>query len=138
MSKEPRPQPIEYPADLQLDRLTCYIYRHFPNLLTEEECSAHRLHFASTQLHAGPWNPEAFRKNFRISETEQKYPDLMRRIEQLGLSRVMSEAAHRVVRDNPERQLLHTCSRCGGLCRTPVAKQCFDCGYDWHEPEAFL
>jgi hypothetical protein len=27
-----------------------------------------------------------------------------------------------------------TCSYCGGLLRSPRAKQCLECGMDWHDP----
>ena len=27
-----------------------------------------------------------------------------------------------------------TCSHCGGRLRTPQAKQCLECGMDWHDP----
>lgn len=69
---------------------------------------------------------------FRIPEVQAKYPELMRRINENGPASVMRAAAERVLRDNPDKQILHTCAKCGELCLTPRAQQCFACGFDWH------
>ena len=38
----------------------------------------------------------------------------------------------RILRDNRDRIVLNYCPRCGGLARTPKARQCRFCGKDWH------
>lgn len=131
-----RPSNNPLPSDLVPDALSRYIYRHFPHLLTNEERTAHRVWIGRTKqlLSSDPTGSVAI-KFFRLWEVQAKYPELMRRIEVHGVAHVMRVAAERVVRDNPDQEILHTCARCGELCRTPVAQQCFACGLDWHAGE---
>jgi hypothetical protein len=44
--------------------------------------------------------------------------------------RELSMARKRVLREAP--QLIVRCSKCGGVLRTPRARQCRWCGHDWH------
>lgn len=40
--------------------------------------------------------------------------------------------AKRILNTNPEKVYFNLCPKCGGLARTPQAKQCRYCRYDWH------
>ncbi|MDH6309209.1 ribosomal protein L40E [Dysgonomonas sp. PFB1-18] len=40
--------------------------------------------------------------------------------------------AKRIMAESPHKVFLNYCSKCNGLARTPQAKQCRFCGYDWH------
>ena len=40
--------------------------------------------------------------------------------------------ANRILRGNLEC-ILNRCPKCGSLCRSPRAKQCRSCHFDWHE-----
>lgn len=119
------------PPNLLPDELTAYIYRHYSQLLTEEELAAERVRVARAKQFSYRDGNRAV-EVFRLPEVQAKYPDLMRRIDEHGAASVMRAAAERVLRDNPEKKLLHTCAKCGALCRTPRARQCFSCGFDWH------
>lgn len=37
----------------------------------------------------------------------------------------------RIMRETPEKVFFNNCSKCGGLARTPYARQC-RCGHNWH------
>lgn len=39
--------------------------------------------------------------------------------------------AERLMKDHGNK-ILNTCPRCEKLARTPLAKQCRHCGFDWH------
>jgi hypothetical protein len=125
--------PASKAADLSPDTLTRYIYGHFRQLLTEEELAAERVQIGRAKQ-LGSSDPQGTRslEFFRVPEVQAKFPGLMRRIDEYGVAFVMRAAAERVLRDNPEKRILHTCPKCGELCRTPVAQQCFECGFDWH------
>jgi hypothetical protein len=43
-------------------------------------------------------------------------------------SRVLSEAGDEII--------VNRCPRCNRVVRTPRARQCFWCGFDWHSPES--
>jgi hypothetical protein len=134
MTAESQPRPL--PPELSLDKLTWYIYGHFSHLLTDEERAAHRIWSGHVKQFdwKGP-SRSGVLEMFNIPQTEATYPELSRQIRRLGLARVMRAAAERVLRDNPEKAILHTCPKCRALCRTPKAQQCFDCGFDWHSSQ---
>lgn len=47
-----------------------------------------------------------------------------------GRQKFYADLVERIRREYAER--LAKCPRCGRALRTETAKQCFDCGYDWH------
>ena len=49
----------------------------------------------------------------------------------LGKEELENKIAHRLLKDH-ESELINNCPRCGSLARTPNAKQCRFCNYDWH------
>jgi hypothetical protein len=40
--------------------------------------------------------------------------------------------AERIAREHADEVYFHHCPQCGGLCRTPKARQCFRCQHRWH------
>ncbi len=125
-----------FPSYFEIDALTRYIYRHFHDLLTDEERAAERVRTARVKQ----WDsadPEGTRviELLRVPEVQRTYPELLRRIDENGFANVMRAAADRVLREHSDKKILHICARCGELCRTPTAKQCFECGFDWHSDE---
>ena len=139
MDVEPssRPPRLSVPKEYSPDALTWYIYRHFAHLLTDEELAAERVLVGRVnQLAYSDPSETRLLKLFRIPEAQAKYPALMRRINEHGPASVMRAAAERVLRDNPDKKILHTCAKCGELCLTPRAQQCFACGFDWHPKQA--
>jgi hypothetical protein len=135
MDAEPssRPPRLWVPKEYSPDALSWYIYRHFAYLLTDEELAAERVLIGRVKqlAYSDPSGTKVL-EVFRIPEVQAKYPELMRRINEHGPASVMRAAAERVLRDNPGKQILHTCAKCGELCLTPRAQQCFACGFDWH------
>lgn len=49
----------------------------------------------------------------------------------LGEDALKLKIAERLFK-NYKDQILNTCPRCEKLARTPLAKQCRHCGFDWH------
>jgi hypothetical protein len=41
--------------------------------------------------------------------------------------------AHRLLAERASDILTNRCPSCGRMVRTPKARQCFWCGFDWHE-----
>lgn len=120
---------VEYDEDREL---TQYIWDHFYLLMTEFErrvglaiigrAKATAMGAAETSMIQRRWGqvgvpeidtaladgPEAFRRRVR--------------------DRVLSERGAEV--------FINRCSRCGRVVRTPQARQCFWCGFDWHNAGA--
>jgi ribosomal protein L40E len=61
-------------------------------------------------------------------KSKLKYPYL--RVDELEKEK--AKLAEIILRDFPDKILFNNCPRCGKLARTPQAKQCRHCGYDWH------
>jgi hypothetical protein len=127
---------IPLPPEYSPDALTRYVYRHFSLLLTEEELAVDRVRIgrAKQLLSRYPVEAQSF-DSFGLREVQAKYPELMRRIHERGPASLMRDAAERVLRDHPEKKILHCCSKCGELCLTPRARFCMACGFSWHSPE---
>lgn len=49
-----------------------------------------------------------------------------------GYDAFVLQTAQRIMNDNQSLVFLNHCPQCGGLARTPAAKQCRFCGHDWH------
>ena len=49
----------------------------------------------------------------------------------LGEVEMKNKIAQRLLADHGH-ELINNCPKCGGLARTPHARQCRHCGYDWH------
>lgn len=49
----------------------------------------------------------------------------------LGKEKLRSTIAERLLKDHSQ-EVINTCPRCEKLARTPLAKQCRHCGFDWH------
>ena len=128
-----RPPPPPLPPGYSLDPVTAYIYRHFAFLLSAEELAAEnvRIQRAKQLMYADPaeWPALEFSG---MREVEAKYPAMMLRIKEHGPAFVMRAAAERVLRDNPDKQILQHCARCGVLLLTPKARFCMACGFSWH------
>jgi len=49
-----------------------------------------------------------------------------------GLQAFRERTAERILKDHKTEVLLNCCPRCHELTRTPKARQCRFCGFDWH------
>lgn len=49
-----------------------------------------------------------------------------------GYPAFVMTTATRVFHEHKEELNLNYCPQCGGIARTPLARQCRFCGYDWH------
>ena len=49
----------------------------------------------------------------------------------LGETELKKKIAERIYNEH-RKEAINICLKCGGLARTPYAKQCRQCGHDWH------
>lgn len=126
-----KPDRPPMPADLILDPLTSYIFRHYGSLLTARERAAERFRVYRAKS-LGQKAGGDFSRNFWLGKIEQDFPDLVEQCEREGPNTIMVAARDRVLREHAADIVLNTCPSCGQLCRTPRARQCLGCGHDWH------
>jgi hypothetical protein len=106
-----------------------YIIIYFSNLMTAIERLALR-HSRSTFKLEGVEN-ERLTKAYYKTGWLSTDPEVLRLLQD-GDNQFMINCAERILRENGDGVFLNYCTNCGKLARTPQAKQCRFCGYDWH------
>ena len=107
-----------------------YIFKYFFNLLPEKEKLAWK-HYSSISKLEDNNNPKAlefYKKNGWITD-DKEVLDLLK----LGYDNFEINSAEKIIENYPEKVFLNECPKCKKLARTPNAKQCRFCGFDWHK-----
>lgn len=105
-----------------------YIVIHFHELLTIEEKAAYKHHL--TSLKAENANNAKYGEML-MSKWGTTNPDALELLEG-GYNSFKKKVATRILNEVPDKVFINNCPKCGELARTPKAKQCRFCGYDWH------
>jgi hypothetical protein len=98
-----------------------YILCFYSDFLTPDEQDAHFCAFLPMKGR----DPKIFGREHYTPRVEFLLRD--------GWEQCFEAMAARVERDHAPEMYFHTCPKCGGLCRTPKAQQCFHCHHDWHK-----
>lgn len=121
---------------MELNReLAHYIVRFHNHLMTGAELRAQRHLFATMKATLGRSDLSAqkeARKHKRFSELLSDDPEVLR-LTSGGYEGFEEQTAKRILEGRGDRVLLNYCPRCAALARTPTAKQCRFCGWDWHD-----
>ncbi|WP_454802065.1 hypothetical protein [Mucilaginibacter phyllosphaerae] len=107
-----------------------YIIIHYLGLLTEPEMIALKHHRHSLKLRELP-DSELRNKIYLRNQWLTDEPEILAQLDE-GYVEFILNCAERVLRDNPNKVFFNLCLQCGKLARTPQAKQCRFCGFDWH------
>ncbi|MDE5492245.1 hypothetical protein [Elizabethkingia meningoseptica] len=104
-----------------------YIITYFSNLMTDLEKLALRHH-----IHIGKTSVNSTMQKMLIEkgwiQTNPNVLDLLKN----GYEEFEMNVASRIMAETPEKVFLNNCPKCNKLARTPNAKQCRHCGYNWH------
>lgn len=105
--------------------LAGYLFNYCANLLTETEKAAfkHNLVLKKIESAESPMLREKW-----IS-SDEKVLELLKD----GESEFFKRLEERVLRDNPQKEFMNLCPKCGYLTITPKAQQCRKCHHSWHE-----
>ncbi|SEW45929.1 hypothetical protein SAMN05428988_6179 [Chitinophaga sp. YR573] len=115
-----------------------YIIDHYLGLLSFEERGPIQMTLAaylgasldlSNPINTQP-NPIAtkfYRKNGWLSD-DQDSSDMLK----MGQDQFYILIASKLKERYESEIFINNCPKCGKLCRTPLAKQCRYCVYDWH------
>ena len=116
------------------DDVNRYVLRWHSDLMTEAEQLAQRHLFATLKATMGRSNPAA-QQEARQSPEHSRFlsddPEVLQ-LASVGYEAFVERTATRILSDCSAKLLFNRCPKCGGLARTPTAKQCRFCGYDWH------
>lgn len=106
-----------------------YVFQNYGHLMNERERLAYK-HISTTLKSKNA--DEGVAKMLRRSLSSD--PELLELAAE-GYDSFVIRTAQRIMSDHPNEVFLNSCSKCKALARTPRARQCRACGYDWHEPE---
>jgi hypothetical protein len=110
-----------------------YILNYFSELMNDKEASAWRHYSSDYKLNqSGYQDSVEKRRKIYLSKgwlTEDK--EILGLLE-YGIDHFRLKTAERIFNENKDKIVFNNCPKCGELARTPKARQCRFCGYDWH------
>jgi len=109
------------------DHLTKYVIDYYGGLMTRAEWLAYRTFVVEGKVQHG-YDPKL------LSDLRTDDPEALSLMSQ-GVESFQFHVRKRILRDHRERVFLNYCPKCGGLARTPKARQCCWCFHQWHREE---
>lgn len=109
-----------------------YIINYFFNLLTSEEKMAIRHTNSMYKLDHSISDNSNMTKMYHEKgwlTSDQSVLDLLKE----GYDKFELNVANRILNQNADKVFLNNCPKCNKLARTPHARQCRYCGYNWHD-----
>ncbi|MFI5158964.1 MAG: hypothetical protein ACHQF4_08860 [Sphingobacteriales bacterium] len=106
-----------------------YIITYFGKLMNPLEKAALRHHHSTIKLE-GEDNESRTKLYYRTGWLSDD-PEVLNLLKD-GPDQFMINCAERVLKESGDKVFLNFCPNCGKLARTPYAKQCTYCQYDWH------
>lgn len=107
-----------------------YITTYYNLFFTEQEKIAHRHLMSIVKLEGEPENSPRI-KMYKQKGWLTSDKNILCLIKH-GESEFLINTAIRILNEHKEKIFLNTCPNCKKLARTPKAKQCRQCGTDWH------
>jgi len=113
-----------------------YIINYFSRLMTYSEKRANKHYFYLRKLGQPEDydNPDFYKKRKEFFEKRNgttKDLGILKLLDD-GYKEFVLRTAKRIKKDTPNEYLINRCTNCSFIARTPYAKQCRKCGYDWH------
>jgi hypothetical protein len=108
--------------------LASYIRTYFSELMTDDERLALKYHMFTYKTEDNPKMRQALVDRGWITERKDIQEFLKDGYEEFELN-----VANRVMTETAEKVFLNNCPKCKKLARTPFAKQCRYCKYNWHD-----
>ncbi|QRA44282.1 hypothetical protein [Chryseobacterium cucumeris] len=111
-----------------MDRETIdYIIRYFSKLMTKDEALALNHHMYTLKS-----SENTRMRNIMIERGWiNSDPEVIQLLEH-GYEVFEQNVVTRIMKETPEKVFFNNCPKCHKLARTPRAKQCRYCGYNWH------
>ncbi|WP_336702308.1 hypothetical protein [Chryseobacterium indologenes] len=104
-----------------------YIIRYFGKLMTRDEALALNHHMYTLKSSESEHIRNVMIKRGWINSD----PEVIQLLEH-GHEVFEQNVVTRIMAETPEKVFFNNCPKCHKLARTPRAKQCRYCGYNWH------
>jgi hypothetical protein len=114
--------------------LAHYVVSHYGHLMTEIERRAQRHLIGAMKATHGRSDVQA-QSEAQHDRVQSRFlssePEVLS-LASGGWESFVQQTAARILNQHRDEVFLNRCAKCGGLARTPTAKQCRFCGHDWH------
>jgi hypothetical protein len=120
---------------MELDRAH-YIVTYFSAFMTSQERLAQRHLFATLKITRGRADESAQEEAVETSKPIRELLSTDSEVKELaarGWDAFVLRTAERIYHEHHDEIFFNECPRCGGLAKTPKAKQCQHCHHDWHQ-----
>jgi hypothetical protein len=108
--------------------LVDYIINHYSHFFSLREAAAYKHSFAAEK--AGNFKSQELKDRI-MHDLGTNDKDILELLDN-GFQEFKRRSAEKILKTHPDEVLINLCPKCGRLARTPQAKQCRHCGYDWH------
>jgi hypothetical protein len=112
-----------------------YIVHYYESFMSAQELRVCKHLFITSKITGGRSDSaaqeEATKKTSALHDLLSTDPDV-KRLAAAGMDAFVLKTAERIRGDHREDIFFNNCPRCGGLARTPKARQCRHCFHDWH------
>jgi tRNA(Ile2) C34 agmatinyltransferase TiaS len=116
--------------------LARYVFNYYSQFMTEKEKLANQHLFGTAKAMHGRTDlaaqEEAKNSRSRLRELLSDYPEVME-LTREGSESFVQRTAERIMAAHSAEIQVNRCPRCGEVAKTPKARQCRFCRYDWHE-----
>jgi hypothetical protein len=119
---------VEYDEETELTR---YVWDHFSSLMTDFERRVGSAIVGRMKAAASGNTPIGRMLNERWGHTGD--PQVNSALAD-GAEAFRRRVCRRVLAERVDEVFITRCRQCGCVARTPRARQCFWCGFDWHSP----
>jgi hypothetical protein len=116
-----------------------YVFQYYGRLMTIQERLAHRHLVGTAKATHGHTDAAAQSEARKGPHHLRKLLSDNSEVLQLtseGLNAFVVRTAQRILDEHSDEIVFNLCPRCGALARTPRARQCRLCGYDWHDSKS--
>ena len=112
-----------------------YVLRYYGQFMTTQERLAQRHLFGTDKATHGRTDvaaqDEVRNSSHHLSELLSNDPEVLR-LASDGLDAFIVRTAQRILHKHRNEIVFNNCPKCGALAKTPKARQCRFCRYDWH------
>ena len=122
-------RPLSLNVRARMDELTRYIFTYYAHLMTLHERAAYKSIIAEEKAE----NVESSRLAQFLRERWVSSDPEVKALLADGQDKFMKSVCDRILREHADKVYFNYCPNCKILARTPRAKQCPKCFYDWHD-----
>jgi hypothetical protein len=121
------------------DQSARYVVRYYDHVMTTQQRRA-STHLAATTKATHGRSDEAVQKELlkdsshRLRSLFSNDPDVLQ-LAKGGIDAFVMRTAQTILDEHADEIIFNCCPKCGAVAKTPKARQCRFCRYDWHSSE---